>query len=94
MDVAEFATDGFTYEDIDYHLGQLIDAGLLEGDRTMSPGYVIKKVSWQGHEFLDDTRDPDVWQKARSGAQKIVGAGFNLTWEIAKAEIKAKLGLP
>ena len=89
----DFSKDGFTYDQIDYHFGLLIDAGFLVGEPMGSPGYIISKVSWEGHEFLDDTRDPDIWEKTKDRAQKVAGVGLGLVWEIAKAEIKARLGM-
>jgi len=43
---------------------------------------------------LDDIRDPDIWQKTKERAKGLISVGLTLIWEIAKAEIKTKLGLP
>ena len=90
----DFEAEGFSNLQIDYHLALLIEAGLLIGEPMGSPGYIISRPSWQGHEFLADTKDTDVWQKTKERAKVVGGAGLGFMWEIAKAEIKVKLGLP
>jgi hypothetical protein len=81
-------------EEIAYHLKLLIDAGFVDAEPYLSGGFGIKTITWRGHEFLDDTRDPTVWKKAKERAAGVAHAGMGLLWEIAKAEIKTKLGLP
>lgn len=54
---------------------------------------VVNKLTWQGHELLDDIRDPDIWNKTKERAKVLSGVGVAFVWEIAKAEIKKKLGL-
>ena len=89
----EFPVEGFSCEEIDYHFSLLFGAGLLDGKHNLSPGFVIKGVTWNGHEFLDATRDPDVWEKTKARAKGVSNTGMGILLEIAKAEIKTKLGL-
>jgi hypothetical protein len=55
---------------------------------------IISRLTWEGHEFLDDIRDPEIWRKTKDRAKSVAGAGLSLLWEIAKAEIKTKPSLP
>lgn len=55
---------------------------------------IVTALTWKGHEFLDDIRDPDIWQKTKERAGSLASVGIAFVWEIAKAEIKTKLGLP
>jgi hypothetical protein len=80
--------------EIAYHLKLLVDAGFVDGEPYLSGSFGIKTITWRGHEFLDDTRDPTIWDKAKGRAAGAAHVGIGLLWEIAKAEIKAKLGLP
>jgi Hypothetical protein (DUF2513) len=48
LDPTEFVTDELSYDQIDYHLRLLVDAGLLDAEPLMSSGFVVRKVSWQG----------------------------------------------
>jgi Hypothetical protein (DUF2513) len=79
-----------------YHLAMLIEEGFLDGlgrtDIETLP--VIRKLTWKGHEFLDDIRDSGIWSKTKERASGLTSVGVQFIWEIAKAEIKKKLGLP
>lgn len=55
---------------------------------------MAKKITWRGHEYLDATRDPDIWEKTKAKAKIVSSVGVGILLDIAKAEIKAKLGLP
>ena len=84
---------GFSPDDIAYHLDLLFDAGFVQGMRSMTD-FGIAGLTWNGHEFLDAVRDPDVWRKTKERAKGLASVGLSFLWEIAKAEIKTKLGLP
>ena len=53
----------------------------------------ISGLSWKGHDFLNDVRDPEIWTKTKIRAQGVFNVGFGVLVEIAKSEIKARLGL-
>ena len=79
-----------------YHVALLVEAGFLSGNIKMASigNVVVSKLTWEGHEFLDAIRDPDIWSKTKERAKGVASIGLGLVWEIAKAEVKAKLGLP
>ncbi len=93
---------GWDNADIDYHALLLIEAGYLEGKATpMGQGnvmVVIKRLTWEGHEFLDAARDDGRWAKAKSAISKAGGWSFEvlkpILVELAKEAIKTSLGLP
>ena len=80
-------------EEINYALSMLADEGFIKAKVGMG-SIAINKLTWKGHEFLDDTRDPDIWEKTRERARGLTTVGISIFWEIAKAELKKKLGLP
>jgi hypothetical protein len=90
---APSSDSGRSCEELAYHLTLLIEAGFLKGEPT---GQIpmISRLTWDGHEFLDDIRDPEIWGKTKERAKTVAGLGLQFVWEIAKAEIKTKLGLP
>jgi hypothetical protein len=78
------------------HLKFIEEAGLIKSIVIHQMMYRLPQdidVTWNGHEFLADTRDPDVWQKASSKAKKVVDISIAFMWELAKAEIRTKLGI-
>jgi hypothetical protein len=84
--------DGRSPEEISYHVTMLIEAGYITGNPAMDMP-LISKLTWQGHELLDDIRDPNIWTKTKERAKTVSGIGIALMWELAKAEIKKQLGL-
>lgn len=93
-------SDGFvpgrSHEEVVYHLRLLIDAGYIEGKRTLG-GAVFSQLTWQGHELLDSIRDPEAWRRTKEGARKVGSGSLDFMWQLAKAYgkqlAKEKLGL-
>lgn len=79
---------GRTLQETSYHVMLLDEAGLIEGqDLTTLSTYEWqpKRLTYQGHEFLDTIRDGEVWRRTKTGAEKAGGAGIGFLWELAKA---------
>ncbi|MGA8491416.1 MAG: DUF2513 domain-containing protein [Terriglobales bacterium] len=86
---------GHAQQEIAYHIDLLFEADLVKGIATLdAPAAAISRLTWQGHEFIADTRDPDVWDKVKERTKGLTDVGITLAWELAKAELKKKLGLP
>ena len=58
----------------------MAEAGLLKYGQT-SIGYYIKGITWEGHEFLDMSRNSIVWEKTKS---TFIDKGIGWTFEFAK----------
>ncbi|AZI35289.1 hypothetical protein NT2_17_00110 [Caenibius tardaugens NBRC 16725] len=72
-------------ERLAYHLGLLEDAGFVEFYKNMGGIWSAKRITWNGHEFLDTVRDTEVWERAKAGAEKAGNASVSFLWELAKA---------
>lgn len=61
---SDLGIDGHSKKEVNYHLNILIEAGFIDGGITaFTP--VIRRLTWNGHEFLDATRDDTFWKKAK-----------------------------
>lgn len=78
-----------------YHLQMLIqqagllkgvDAGVLEG-----PYWIDLQLTWAGHEYLDQVRDPEIWKQAKAGAKKAGGMSLDIIGAVAKGLIKVQV---
>ncbi len=61
--------EGRTEDEITYHVMLLHEAGLLEALDLSSHSGVCwkpKRLTYNGHQFLDAARSDTVWQKAKS----------------------------
>ena len=79
------------------HLKLLVDAGYVDVVRTSKGATMGWRLTWSGHEFLDATRDPEIWRKTREGAKKVGSASIPFMLEMATSYAKAKaieMGIP
>ena len=71
-------------EQIAYHAALLVDAGLIEGaDSSTCAGtrFVIHRLTFAGHDFLDAIRSATVWRKT---CDRIQNAGGSFVLSLVK----------
>ncbi len=76
---------------INYHVMLLTEAGLIEAkDLSSFDGveWAPTRLTWQGHEFLDEARNENRWNQAK---KTIAEKGGSLTFDILKG-VLAQLG--
>jgi hypothetical protein len=80
---------------LNYHLGLMKDHGLIEAadSQTMTGrSYQPQGLTWEGHEFLDATRNDTVWKKVLAYVQdKGGGATFEIIQQLAVQFAKDQL---
>ncbi len=88
------ATDQLVLEDfpnedpykISYHFNLLMDAGLIQGDKSNTneivKNHVAKTLTWSGHEFLDAIKNDTVWEKTKSKFKSVSSA---MTFDLVKS---------
>jgi hypothetical protein len=69
------------------------EAGLIDayhdGDREYGTfEWNIRRLTWEGHEFLDAVRDPEIWRKTKAGAATTGGFTLGLLKDLATAYAK------
>jgi Hypothetical protein (DUF2513) len=88
---AAVQVDGYTTEQIDYHLLLLEQAGFIHGGgmenfgMRFGPGIGFQSLTWAGHDFLDSVRDPDVWDRTKQVASAAGGFTVDLLVSVAKS---------
>ena len=83
----DMSSEGFSEEQVGYHVFIMIEAGLIMGPDvttrgSSSPQGMATRLTWQGHEFLDASRDPTRWEKAKGIAGRIGGATIHVLGQI------------
>lgn len=79
------------------HVKILQDAGYLAAEKTRAGGLRGYRLTWEGHEFVDKVRDPEIWRKTKSSAEKLGSWTVKLLGEMAAGFLRQKaadLGLP
>ena len=90
----ELQLPGHSDEEVSYHVELLSEAGFLEAyDLTTLDGYEWrpKRLTYEGHEFLDTVRDPEIWRDTKEAAKKIGSSSVEVLFEIGKNFVKQKL---
>jgi hypothetical protein len=91
FDASEFS--GRSQEEIVYHIDLLIEDNLVIGIRDHEES-AISRLTSRGHDFVADIKDPSIWANVKERVKGLPGLTIMLVWEIAKAELRKKLGLP
>jgi hypothetical protein len=91
LDVDGFGITDHPYDAIAYHMVLLIDAGFLDGQREQSGGFVARKLTWAGHDFLDSVRDPRVWGITKDRVKAAGGFTLEILASVAKDIISQNL---
>ena len=92
--------EGYSPVQVSYHVQLLDEAGYLEAhDLTTNDRYEWqpRRLTFQGHEFLDTVRDSETWRRTKTTAKDLSIGGIKFLLEIARAYGKQKLiehGLP
>lgn len=85
--------DGIAPQEVGYHMMLLKEAGLIEanimksssGDGAIGAA-LARKLTWEGHEFLDKIRDPSIRGKIKTSVKE---KGLDLTIDAIKAAAAA-----
>lgn len=97
---ATIEIDGFESHAVADHVELLKGAGFLDAPSSTIGSMTLRQglgITWEGYEFLESMRDPEVWSKTKAGAKKVGNWSISLLAELGKAYVKekaVKLGLP
>lgn len=74
--------DGYADHEISYHVQLMGEAGLLDvvnfSNSRSGSVYEAKRLTWEGHEFLDAARNDTTWNKAKGAVSSVAGVGFEV----------------
>ncbi|TXN40690.1 DUF2513 domain-containing protein [Methylobacterium sp. WL30] len=74
------------------HIRLMEDAGLVTCIRSapLASHWRCQNIdlTWEGHDFLDTVRDPEVWKRTKDGASKMGGWTFGLLKDLGTAYLK------
>ena len=83
---------GHSLDEVAYHLSILKDNGFILANVAGSTP-AVSRLTWQGHEFLDNVKDSGIWKNTKAKAAQLSGVALSVVAAIAEAEIKKRLGL-
>ncbi|MGH7143514.1 MAG: DUF2513 domain-containing protein [Planctomycetota bacterium] len=72
---------GHDSNEVHYHRWLILESGLATGldARTMDEkyNYILYDLTWQGHEFLDASRDEGRWKRTKEICNRASSVTFN-----------------
>ena len=78
--------------EVAYIVTMLIENGFVTGQTAMEDP-LVSGLSWKGHELLNDIRDPAIWKNVKENSKQLASVSIAFMWEMAKAEIRKRVGL-
>jgi hypothetical protein len=89
----EMAVEGYGADQITYHIELLKEVGFIEyaTSEPLNGATHFQRLSWNGHDYLDAIRDPEIWKKTMRGAEATGSWTFDLVRDLAKGLIKTKI---
>lgn len=92
--------DDVSIVDIVYHMELLNEHGLIEAEIIKSDGdpksnlAAFERITWKGHDFIDNAKSETVWQTTKRNIADTVGSvGFALFVETMKYHAREMLGI-
>lgn len=86
---------GHSDEQVQYHLALLDEAGLIIAHDASSGGglnFIPIRLTWDGHEFLDNARNDTIWNKTLHEIGKVTESiALPLLRELLTATIRSQL---
>lgn len=83
--------DGYSFEQIAYHLSLIEQAEFIERGRSgPAIGIMFSGISWAGHDFIDSVRNQDAWDNTKSIAVAVGGFTVDILVTSAKAYLQQK----
>jgi len=74
------------------HERLLREKGLLRnGSQRIGMLISLYGLTWEGHDFLDSIRNPEVWRKTKEATNKVGGWTLEFVGEIAKGFFKTQI---
>ena len=93
----DLVIEGYSKQNISYHVKLLCQAGLIEAQDASSMGsggfcWFAGSLTWEGHEFLEAARDDTRWNKTKKFVtEKAGGLGFEVLKFALTQGIKSQL---
>lgn len=96
IDFDQLGLSDYPLKMLSYHVMLLKQAGLVEAQDFADPNpdgflWLPKTITWNGHEFLDTIRDPEIWRRTRESARRAGGFSLDIVKGLAKGFIRKKL---
>ncbi|MEX2495706.1 MAG: DUF2513 domain-containing protein [Woeseia sp.] len=93
-----FEISGYSDEQVGYHCFLLNEAGLIEAadvssSSTPSPYGIPIRMTWEGHEFIENAQNDKVWVQTKEAVAKLGDVSFSVWASVLSQVVLSNLGL-
>lgn len=78
-------------EELIYIIQRLKEAGFINASIQYASNKVywfsISSITWDGHEYLDNIRDPKIWKNTKTVTSKLASVSLSIMGEVARNQI-------
>jgi hypothetical protein len=82
--IIDLAINGYTPEEINYHIMLMREAELIVATDISANDkldWIIDRLTWQGYEFLEASKNTDAWNRTK----EIMAKSGGFVFEVAKS---------
>lgn len=89
--------EGYSEDQVIYHVRQLISDGYIDGEVIDSigrqgSGLFIRRLSWKGHQFVENSRNDSFWKRSKEIVlSKVGGVSIDVLAETLKRLVENAL---
>ena len=88
----------YTKDDILYTCDKLLEAGLINAIKQKAicsnyPIIIINSLTYNGHQFLDNVRSPEIWRETKSRLKSLGSVSIDMISQVAASVITSRLGV-
>ena len=87
----DLVIEGFTPDQVEYHLRILVSARMFEMPGNAGMYYIISGLTPAGHDFVDSVRDETIWKLTKGGANAAGGFTIDTLSAIGKAFLRKQV---
>jgi Hypothetical protein (DUF2513) len=84
---------GRSSEELAYNFSLLVEAGFVDGAATAFLPIIVRRLTWNGHQFLENIKSDTIWAKTKNQVKDLPGISLKVIAEIAEALIRKHVGL-
>jgi len=97
LGTVDIGLEGYDDAQIGYHCALIAEAGLAQGIDVSHlgstyPEWKLSRLTWNGHEFLDASREPGRWERAKEISRKAGGLTLNMMMNVLGQLMTQQLG--
>ncbi|WP_421927778.1 DUF2513 domain-containing protein [Lysinibacillus capsici] len=87
----------YSEETVIYTIQKLLEANFIKANILYAGDEVyavsVDALTWEGHNFLDNVRDPGIWEKVKSRSSKLTSVSLPILADLGVAFVKETMGL-